>query len=111
MISAYLNRCYGINYDAYLAMLAEQHGVCALCGGEGFVMARHHKLKLVVDHCHKTGRIRGLLCHNCNRALGLLQDDADVIRKAIDYLEGVTTIPKGSGPKRANAQRPRKLAR
>ncbi|MEX3809021.1 endonuclease VII domain-containing protein [Paraburkholderia sp. BR13439] len=107
VVSAYLNRCYGIDYDAYLSMLAEQSGVCALCGGEGFVMAGHHKLKLVVDHCHKTGRIRGLLCHNCNRALGLLQDDTDVIRKAVGYLEGVATIPQGRRPKRAKAQRPR----
>lgn len=70
-------------------------------------MAGHHKLKLVVDHCHKTGRIRGLLCHNCNRALGLLQDDVGVLRKAIGYLKGVETTSKGRRPKRAKAQRPR----
>ncbi|MGF6957277.1 endonuclease VII domain-containing protein [Paraburkholderia youngii] len=105
--TAYLKRTYDIDYDHYLSMLAEQSGVCALCGGEGFKMAGHHRLKLVVDHCHKTGRIRGLLCHNCNRALGLLHDDTDVIRKAIGYLEGETSIRKGSGPKRAKAQGPR----
>ena len=51
---------------------------------------------LVVDHDHETGKVRGLVCHNCNRALGLLHDDVDNLRRAISYLERVTTIPKGS---------------
>jgi hypothetical protein len=59
-------------------------------------MAKHHKVKIVVDHCHTTGAIRGLLCHNCNRALGLLKDDINVIKNAINYLESATTIPSGS---------------
>ena len=56
-------------------------------------MAEHHKSKLVVDHCHATGKVRGLLCHNCNRALGLLKDKISVLKNAIQYLEGATTIP------------------
>ena len=59
-------------------------------------MAEHHKMKLVVDHCHATGTVRGLLCHNCNRALGLLHDNTEVLLNAIKYLEGATTIPQGS---------------
>jgi hypothetical protein len=106
VISAYLTRCYGIDYDTYLAMHNRQNGLCALCCGEGFCMAEHHKLKLVVDHCHETGRIRGLLCHNCNRALGLLHDDPRVIRKAIGYLEGITAVSKDRVAKRNKAQRP-----
>lgn len=88
LASAYLKRTYGISLDDYHLMLEEQGHRCKLCGGEGFVMnAAHHKLKLVVDHCHGTGKIRGLLCHNCNRALGLLQDDVETLRKAIEYLK------------------------
>lgn len=85
--SAYLKRTYGISYDQYLEMLHEQGHVCKLCSGEGFLMAEHHKLKLVVDHCHRTGKVRGLLCHNCNRALGLLQDDPATILAAFEYLK------------------------
>ena len=51
---------------------------------------------LVVDHDHKTGKVRGLLCHNCNRALGLLKDSTEYLENCISYLKRVTTIPKGS---------------
>lgn len=92
--SAYLRRNYGISVDEYRAMLEHQKGRCALCDGEGFLMnPATHKVRLVVDHCHATGKVRGLLCHNCNRALGLFHDDTTALRKAIDYLEGATTIP------------------
>ncbi len=43
--------------------------------------------RLVIDHCHSTGAIRGLLCSNCNTAIGLLSDNPEIIRKAADYLE------------------------
>jgi len=84
--TAYLRRSYGITYHDYVLMLKKQNGRCAICAGEGFIMGKHHKLKLVVDHCHKTGKVRGLLCHNCNRALGLLQDNAAILRKAAEYV-------------------------
>ena len=87
--TAYLMRNYNITLDDYEALLEEQGNVCAICGGEGFVMSRiknNHVNKLVVDHCHTTGKVRGLLCHNCNRALGLLKDDAEILKNAISYL-------------------------
>jgi len=85
-----------MNIDDYYVMLEKQKSLCKLCGGEGFCMAGRHVLKLVVDHCHKTGVVRGLLCHNCNRALGLFHDSVDTMKRAITYLEGATTIPQGS---------------
>lgn len=85
IVSKYLKRNYGITYDNYLEMHNKQNGKCALCGGEGFKM-KPNSVALVVDHCHATGRVRGLLCHNCNRALGLLKDNKEVLRKAIDYV-------------------------
>lgn len=45
--------------------------------------------RLAVDHNHETGQIRGLLCSNCNRAIGLLRDDAGLMRKAADYVDNI----------------------
>ena len=74
---------YGITMDDFDAMLEAQDGRCAICpatrpGGRG---AWH------VDHCHDTGIVRGLLCSNCNRGMGLLGDDPATLRAAADYLE------------------------
>lgn len=70
--------------------------VCAICGSTGFKMKEHHNSLLVIDHCHKSGNIRGMLCHNCNRGLGLFQDDTSLLYKAISYLEGAETIEGNS---------------
>lgn len=96
---SYLKRVYGISWNRYQELLSNQNNVCAICKEEGFLMdPKRHKLKLVVDHCHSTGVVRGLLCHNCNRALGLLKDSKENLSSAIQYLEGATTIPSGSTP-------------
>lgn len=92
----YLKNTYGISHKQYRGMLDQQGGVCAICGGDGFLMREHHKNRLVVDHDHKTGKVRGLLCHNCNRGIGLLQDSQSTLNSAIKYLERATTIPEGS---------------
>ena len=85
--SRYLERTYGITLDDYNAMLDDQDEVCLICKGEGFYMKEEHKLRLVVDHCHQTGKVRGLLCHNCNRGLGLFKDNSQALRDAADYLD------------------------
>lgn len=98
--SRYLEREYGITIDEYNKLLEKQNYRCAICGGEGFLMdSSRHKIKLVVDHDHNTGVVRGLLCHNCNRALGLFHDNEKDLLSAIDYLKRATTIPQGSTPK------------
>ena len=106
LTSAYLMRNYDITLEHYLMMLEEQNHRCAICGGEGFTMDKKHRVKLVVEHDHVTGRVRGLLCHNCNRALGLFHDNTKHLEVAITYLEGVTTIPQGSRDKRPEAPGP-----
>lgn len=79
-------RIHGITNRQYLNMLDAQGGTCALCHGgpKGFSTGR---FGLVVDHCHETGQVRGLLCADCNTALGRFGDDADRLRAAADYID------------------------
>lgn len=77
---------YGLPFEQYEKMLEGQGGVCAICGSPPSLLRRNER-RLSVDHDHRTNAIRGLLCQKCNRAIGLLGDDAGVIRKAAAYLE------------------------
>jgi hypothetical protein len=69
--------------EVYDSLFQNQKGVCAICGSPENGRYKH----LSVDHCHETNKIRGLLCNNCNRGLGLLKDDPDILRKAAAYVE------------------------
>lgn len=82
--NSHLKRTYGITVDEYEAMLESQGGVCAICGGTEKIEGR----LMAVDHCHTTGAIRGILCSNCNRSIGLLGDNIDILKSAIKYLGG-----------------------
>ena len=79
---AYLQKTYGITTDDYNRMLTEQNNTCAICGDE-CVSGK----KLAVDHNHDTGAVRGLLCCKCNRGLGIFNDQLDLLRSAVLYLE------------------------
>jgi hypothetical protein len=73
-----LRKKYGIDYSGKASMVAGQGGVCAICGGPldpGNI-----------DHDHKTGRIRGVLCTSCNVGLGFFRDDIASLKSAIEYL-------------------------
>lgn len=104
--TAYLKRSYGITLADYTKMLEQQEHKCAICDGPGFKMKGQHNVLLVVDHDHETGDVRGLLCHNCNRALGLLQDSTKVVGSALSYLESATTRSKDRTPKWVEALSP-----
>lgn len=93
-VEAYYKRTYGLSIEQYLDIAEDQNFVCAICGQENFPMGVNHSGLLVVDHEHSSGQIRGLLCHNCNRALGLLQDSVSTLLAALSYLEGATTSRK-----------------
>lgn len=73
---------YGIEMAEYDAMLAAQGGVCAICKGPHRGVGK----RLHVDHCHDTGKVRGLLCGNCNTFIGLAEHDPHRLRQAIAYL-------------------------
>lgn len=96
IVDNYLKRNYSLTIEQYLDIAETQGFTCAICHRENFAMCDTHSGALVVDHDHKTGAVRGLLCHNCNRALGLLQDSRENLMNCLSYLERVTTIPKGS---------------
>ena len=72
-------KSYGLSLEAYNALFDTQNGLCKICGCTS-------KRRLAVDHCHKTGRIRGLLCFKCNMGLGYFQDNKDLLIKASEYL-------------------------
>ena len=75
---------YGLTLEAYDAMLEIQEGCCAIC----FKSEEDFSQKLSVDHCHKTGNVRGLLCKQCNLGIGNLKDSLLLLRNATEYLEG-----------------------
>lgn len=76
-----LKSTYGISLKDYNRMLEEQKGVCAICYKPQVDKA------LAVDHCHKSGKVRGLLCSLCNTSLGKMGDSPDRLRRAAAYLE------------------------
>lgn len=79
---------YGLSACAYTRMRIEQMDLCAICGQPETVRGNHGEVKrLSVDHCHETGRIRGLLCNNCNRGIGLLGDSAERFARVLRYLQ------------------------
>lgn len=83
-----LKKLYGMTRAEYEAMHAAQEGRCAICNREetGLSNKADRARGLSVDHCHDSGRIRGLLCGRCNSAIGLLNHDGDLLRSAIAYL-------------------------
>lgn len=88
-VRAYRRGVNGVDYDA---MLAAQGGVCAICGRAEMRVSKHGTpFTLPVDHDHATGKVRGLLCSNCNAALGLVGDSIDTLRGMIAYLERAQT--------------------
>jgi hypothetical protein len=76
---------YNLTPEQYQQILDSQGGVCAICSQ----VNTYSRYQLSVDHCHDTGRIRGLLCDKCNRGIGLLGDDTALLAQAIKYLTTV----------------------
>lgn len=78
-------RKYNISLQEYEKMLEEQKGSCKICNTEA---KQSSKKRLFVDHCHTTGKVRGLLCHHCNSMIGLAKDNVDILLNAVTYLKG-----------------------
>ena len=79
---------YGITPEQYTEMLVCQGGCCAICGHPetAINVGTNEIQKLAVDHCHITGKVRGLLCQDCNRGISKFHDDIKRLGNAIKYL-------------------------
>jgi hypothetical protein len=82
-----LKQRYGLTPDEYAAMLAMQCGLCAICGGSPTPGRR-----LCVDHCHKSGKPRALLCDRCNAGLGAFRDRPDLLVKAAEFIRAYLDV-------------------
>lgn len=91
----YILRKYGVTREQYDAMVVEQGGLCDICGTDNPGKSSRSKraARWSIDHNHATGEVRGLLCRGCNAALGLFNDDSDLLDAAAEYLR----FHKGEG--------------
>jgi len=80
---SHLKRKYDMTLEEYNHILEKQENTCAICGNHETTKRNRF---LTVDHCHETNKIRGLLCNNCNRTLGLLGENIETLKKMIEYL-------------------------
>jgi hypothetical protein len=80
----HLKRAYGLTPESFDAMLHAQGGGCAICGAKQ--IDGKQGTRMVVDHCHSTNQIRGILCDLCNTALGKFEDNVGLLKNAINYL-------------------------
>ena len=78
VINNWVERKYKINQEQYHTMLTEREYKCDICQD---IMTKPH-----IDHCHISGKVRGILCSRCNTALGKFKDDVNKLQRAIDYL-------------------------
>jgi len=83
-IDSQMKRLYGIGLDDYNKMLEDQGGKCAICNTSE---PGHGGNRFCIDHCHTTGKVRGLLCMPCNVSIGHLKDNVQLLEKALNYVK------------------------
>lgn len=74
---------YGLNEEQYTILINDAQGKCKIC--------KKVSNRLVVDHCHQSGMVRGLLCDRCNMGLGHFNDSIDILKNCIEYLENMNS--------------------
>ncbi len=81
---SHLRKTYGLTLDDFLKRLEEQNYLCKICKTD---LIKLKPKSVHIDHCHEKNYIRGILCNKCNMALGLLNDDINLFKSCIEYLE------------------------
>ncbi len=84
----HLQRRFGITYAEYQKLLEKQGGACAICKKPETIKSKKRITRLAVDHCHTTGKIRGILCFKCNTSIGLVENNPELLNNIKNYLEG-----------------------
>jgi hypothetical protein len=97
-LDANLRKNYGVTLEWYRAKLSEQNNVCAICKQPETAVIKGKVISMPVDHDHKTGKARGLLCTKCNRGLGLFRDDKQFLAFAIEYLSSHESLGESNVP-------------
>lgn len=82
-VEASLQKLYGIGLEDYKRLLTEQNESCKICERP----QSSFKRSFAVDHCHETGKVRGLLCSNCNTSLGLMKENPRAVKNMINYIK------------------------
>lgn len=77
---------YGVTYLEFLEKIKSQKGICKICSTPLVIEGRNCPQKAVIDHCHITGKVRGIICHRCNVGLGNFLDDANLLKFAQEYI-------------------------
>ncbi len=85
----FIEKSFGIDYSVYEQLQEEQNNLCAICNKPQISTRLNY---LCVDHNHVTGKVRGLLCSSCNRGIGLLNDDINILERAVEYLKTTNDI-------------------
>lgn len=83
----HMKKKYGLGIDSYESMLSSQNGLCAICGNLETAIINGKIKNLCIDHDHVTGKIRGLLCQNCNQMIGHGQDNSEILEAGAAYLK------------------------
>lgn len=83
-----IKKRHGITWEEYQQLYHQQNGLCAICNKPEQLQDKNGKVKrLALDHCHKTNKVRALLCNGCNRALGYIHDDVQTAKLIVEFLE------------------------
>jgi len=89
----HFKRCYKIDINQYNELFRLQEGKCLICEKQFESDSLYFKDRLVIDHCHTTGKVRGLLCSNCNTAIGMMNENINSFKNAICYLATEHDLP------------------